>query len=388
MKKVAYKLIGMLLTVTLFLSSMVTYAVADEEEMDCPVYKTGDILENKSMPWFLIKIPAKSKARITPVNIPEKGVMSVILFDPLENFEDDIKIDIRIYSDSKCEKLLIEKTCSSFLGVFYETFTFNKPGKYYMQTLVSKNNGDMINKDIDLCFMPALIMTGDRDMEDGIWVYGATKNKNLAYYKLITNKTGYFTVKIDTSEVFADNTLEITLCDAKKKAITSKHVIDREDKELVFAVDKGTYYLKITTPELKDSREFADYRLKYSFVKLNDNGGGNFKDAKRIMTSEKEQIGLQTIQGKSSDWYRIELKNTSKMDIVIDKTLSEGDFTLELYDSKLKKLEINSDTVNTYNKKLTVYRIPSKLKKGSYYIKITKANKKTSGYYNLMYINK
>lgn len=368
------------------------YAAADsKKEMICPVYETGDDSENLSMPQFEVKILEKSKKTTIPIKVTSEGIMNVILFDVVEDTlesYDDMNIDINIYTDSKQENLIASKSCGSFLGIYYEAFTFDNSGIYYLEIIVSRNNEKDIDRDINLCLMPSLIMSGDRNMKNNKWVYGVIKKNETSYYKIKINSKGYFTLDMDISEPFDSNKLIITLCDAKKKAITSKHVLDKEHNNLVFAVNTGTYYMKITSSADNKMRDFMDYRIKYCFTKLKDSSSDKSSKAMQLKINGTEEIGLQAIQKKTSDWYKVTLKKTTDLNIVMDKILLEGDFNLKLYNSKLKKIDINSDTVSEHNNKLSTYHLSSKLKKGTYYIKITKASKATSGYYLLKCISK
>lgn len=395
MLKRVCKLVGIgmvLLLLTLSLNHNTSYISATKKtDIVCPVYETGDSSENVSMPQFKIRIPTKSQKAILPINVPAKGIMTMILFDTYEGTEgyyDDLTVDVFIYEDANQTKLMDNKTCNSFLGVFYETFIFDNSGEYYLEILLSRNNGKSIERDINLCFMPALIMSGDRNMEEDTWVYGAINNNNSSYYKIETNEEGYFRLNMDVSESFSNNKLNVKLYDCKKKAITESFKIDKENNDLIFAVDPGDYFLEITLPSAESKKDFVDFRIRYLFTQIEDKSGAKFKDALPIELNGEEILGLQTLQNKKEKWYKVSIKNTKDLHLAVNKEMLEGDFIVELYDEKRNKIEINSETLIIRNNRSTIYRVPSKLKKGTYYIKVFKVDKNTSGSYSIVVYDK
>lgn len=365
------------------LSVPVEAAVNKNDTMECPVYDTGDSEENRTMPQYTIAVPKDSKEADIPIQIPGKGVMSCILFDTAQDTEttsSEYKVMIGVYSDSDYTKLIEEKECSSFLGVYYETFNIKNQGTYYIKFTLSNQKAD---RDTHLCFMPALIMSADRELADDTWAYGASFDHKAVYYKVKADTDGYLMVNTDEAEAFSNSDVQITLCDSKKKELTKTYNLTVGQNEAVYGVNSGVYYMKVVASTVDKEREFTDYRLKYTLNQLKDNSGKSIITAKALTLGGKSVAGLHTIQDKSEDWFKITIKNKSDLNIVLDKVLMDGDFKVELYSPYYTKIILNSNTICTSNNKVSTYSTISKLSKGTYFIKITKANKTDSGYYSI-----
>lgn len=362
---------------------------AEEKEMDtidCPYYSTGESSEYDNMQQFKLTIPSAQYELIIPVHVVSKGVMNAIFFS-IENEQnaasnkDEYKLKIALYEDLNCTRLMEEKECSSFLGVNYETMKIPQEGIYYLKISLM---GRSETTDLNLCFMPSLIKAANRDLIENVWAYAASFDDKAVYYKINAEEDGYFTISADLSEKFSTKELTISLCDSTMKSMSKTCCLSSGNSQVMYGVTKGIYYIKVVNPTLPEKNQaFTDYRVNYDFTGIIDCSGNSIKTAKYLYWNRKPLNGIQTIANNSEDWFKVKVTKPKNVTITIDKTIVDGDFLLVLYDANKKPITLNSTTICNNNQKNTVYTTGTKLKAGTYYIKVIKSASKVSGYYNI-----
>lgn len=193
--------------------------------------------------------------------------------------------------------------------------------------------------------------------------------QNYHYIKYKAPYTGYVTLTPSEGSAY------VTLCTSKRKAISSEDRLYGSSSSvtpLTYGVKKGTtYYFKVKSG-------YNPFGINFKTTKVSEKSGTSKKKAKTI-NSNKTAKG--TIQANSStvDWYKFKLTKTKKTNLWF-KGHTNGKLKITIYNSK--STEIYSTTERGSGFGCKIYSI-GKWKKGTYYVKVERANKKSSGYYTL-----
>jgi transcriptional accessory protein Tex/SPT6 len=183
-------------------------------------------------------------------------------------------------------------------------------------------------------------------------------------------------------EMNAENTgTYITLCNSSKKAITNEISSSTISDTKIFAVKKGTYYLKVTTNSYW-------LRMKTSQESATDQSGSSKSKAANL-TLGKDKSGLIFLEDKSSkyDWFKFTLTKATAVDLEISGSCSAGTIYYELTSSSIDgTLEGYLSGVGSYDETPLNYytsdgKIHTSLPKGTYYIKVYKKSAKSCGTY-------
>lgn len=205
------------------------------------------------------------------------------------------------------------------------------------------------------------------------YVYPAG-GSSYVYIKYTAKVTGYITLsKMDQYES------NVTLCNSKRKALSSEGWMNGKissTKKLVYGVRKNaTYYFRISSSSNEHKQIF-----RLTAVKVKENSGA--KKSKAVTLKSGKTV-KGTIQAGSSaaDWYKFKVTKKKKVAIKI-KGSSNDKLRITVYNSRGKKLIAGTCMQNNYSIVVNWFKGP-KLAKGTYYIKVSRDNTKSSGYYSL-----
>lgn len=178
-----------------------------------------------------------------------------------------------------------------------------------------------------------------------------------AYIKYKATNNGYITIS-DTSSALG---MYATLCNSSKKEISFSNMVFGQIKaKAIFGVKKGTtYYVKF-------ENEGGSAKVKLSAKAVKEKSGSSRKKAVSLKAG-KTVGGVLEAGSKTNDWYKIKLTKKKKIKVTVDDKNMNGATEVNVYDSKGKKVYANID----------------KLKKGTYYIKVSRNSSKASGSYKL-----
>lgn len=206
-----------------------------------------------------------------------------------------------------------------------------------------------------------------------------TGKGSVIYYKVVVGKTGYLTVDTSYDEENYGNP-SIVLCNSKKRAISIKVENHTISDDAVFAVKKGTYYLKV-----KDVK--GGYQIRSTFTAVTDKSGISKAKAKAIKVGGKKVKGVVLTNDKKSkyDWYKFTLKKSSFVRInFIGSTTGNSKMMLEVIppDSNVQfktkaVLQFSGVDKNGSGQAATAW--PA----GTWYIRVNKSMTKGSGVYSL-----
>ncbi len=197
---------------------------------------------------------------------------------------------------------------------------------------------------------------------------------------------GYITLQYVGDEGY-DNSGAVTLYNSSKKAISSQCWFDTKDKaeyKTVFGVKKGqTYYIK------------AEYVTGYFGMRctqtaIKEKSGKNRKKAVLVKKNKTIKGTLAAGENKA-DWYKVKLTKKQVLKIITQGSASGpyGKFELTIYYANGKKYASPATCIQGIDSKYTTKTVKLftnkaiKLAKGTYYIKISKKDKNSSGYYQL-----
>lgn len=208
---------------------------------------------------------------------------------------------------------------------------------------------------------------GDRAVASGKTIFvGQMRANTTNYFKVVPSYTGYLSAAV------AGGTSQIVLCNASKNSLSGT---SDGSKDVVYGVTKGkTYYIRVTMPYANTTGFYA-FSVKNS--KISEKSGT--KKSKAV-TIKKNKTIKGTIQAGSSqaDWYKFKL--TSKKKVIINmKGCTNSQLKIIVYKGSKKIKSFIYDN----SKESLLLKSSGKWSKGTYYIKVQRANSYSSGWYSL-----
>lgn len=228
--------------------------------------------------------------------------------------------------------------------------------------------------------------------------YNSKGNRNVHWIKFKAGATGYVTIKMkEASKNYSYSAGYITLCNSKKSAIGQKKEYWQTNssynlqKTKTYGVKKGkTYYFRV---------ECAAGAKLTATVKAVKKSTANTKAKAKSLAKKKAVTGVMIAGENKADWYKIKLTKSQILKLTYSaKTSGENDYAgikVSFYKSN-GKLFINSGTkrsvdwVSPLNPSswMRFYRTVNYVQKigipaGTYYVKVERYDKYSSGYYSL-----
>lgn len=213
-----------------------------------------------------------------------------------------------------------------------------------------------------------------------------TYNDEYPWFVYKATADGYITLQYIGDEGY-DHEGSVTLYNSSKKAISGQVFFDTNDKteyKTVFGVKKGqTYYIRA-----EYVREYFGIKLTQTAVK--EKSGKNRKKA--VVVKKNKTVKGTMIAGENkADWYKIKLTKNQVLKVITQGSTSGSynGFELTIYYSNGKKYANPTTCIKGIDSKYTTKTVKLftnkavKIKKGTYYIKISKKDKNASGYYTL-----
>lgn len=160
---------------------------------------------------------------------------------------------------------------------------------------------------------------------------------------------------------------------SKKKALSNAVYVSDYSPKVTFGVKKGTYYIKAKNNTNPD----GIYQIKYTNKRIKEKSG---KKKSRAVLLKKKRTKKGTIVAgeKRTDWYKFRVTKRKTVRITM-KGATNDELKVAVY-----KGGRNIGRGTLYESRGGV-RLKSlgKLSKGTYYIKVYRGNKKSSGWYSL-----
>lgn len=323
--------------------------------------KTMKQVDKKDYAKFIATVPqGYNRDVIIPVKVKTKGVLAYAL---AASYKDDVYY--QLYKDKKCTKSIYTSKNVAYL---------DKAGTYYIK--VAKY--DLADEGESQFAIAAGFISGAN---------AVLKNKtNLLSVAFGTDSYVYFKFTVNTKskiavKVEADYSKYVTLCNSKKTAITNEEYISSAEPKAVYAVPKGTYYIRVKAVESLLS-------ITPTFTPIKSVAGPSREKAGTLKMNGKTQ-NIAILPGDSKKtYYYLKFYNPKNQKVYLNVTsdITSGKMKLDFYDTK--KTSFGTNTIydglnkkNRYNPYVYSYTSNNgyRLPKGTYYIRFSKAEKKTSG---------
>lgn len=334
-------------------SQLTTHVITTGSDDDLETYK-----------GYTISIPAETKEVILPITFDQKGLFYSAAAFTVE--KKSLYLDETIYSDANCTQEI------KYSSYNYKAVIPNS-GTYYIKLSVSDYSSDKATTtSYEVKFASQFYSGEEKTLVNKEWTCsGNIDTATPLYYKVEVSKTGSLT--IDTVTEYSNT---ITLCNSSKKSISED--VYNSDGKVLFAVKKGTYYIKVKTS--------SDALLvKSSFSAVSDKSGSSKSKALKLNAGKSYTSCITATDKKgTSDWYKITLTKSQVVKIKLTGNVSSGDIKYEFFGGNISGSitgylsSVGDDETfqaETYSS--------SKLPKGTYYIKVYKDDNLTSGDYTI-----
>lgn len=204
------------------------------------------------------------------------------------------------------------------------------------------------------------------------------------YYKFKVEKSAYIGIGgYAQTQTGMNLGLNIALCDAKGKVLSTDYINAQSSTIAMFGVNKGTYQIRVQN---------ADAFMLAMTKKDYPEKSGNTQKKAVSLKKKKTVKGVVGIgeSAKKGDWFKITLKKSAKITLNY-KIYSNSNICITLIASKKTAGFINRKTSvwakNQKGKVTFQTTTRQKLPKGTYYIKVHRANEQSSvnGAYEIKY---
>jgi hypothetical protein len=199
-------------------------------------------------------------------------------------------------------------------------------------------------------------------------------DKTYTYLKFKAPSNGYLKLTINTSSRSAF----ITLCNSNKSPLSNDNWIYTEstsgDDAMTYGLQKGkTYYIKVKS-------SYSYLKLKAVFKSVTEKSGSKKSKAVKL-TSGKSVKGLIIAGSSTADWYKLTLSKSKTITVNV-KGNSNNKLKIVVFNSKGKAIASSSPHGSDFSVTL---KTSSKQAKGTYYIRVERYDKYSSGNYTLSY---
>ena len=303
-------------------------------------------------------------------------------------------ISITVYEDADCKKLLKKKKTYQFnVGTkkrVTDSIYLKRKQNCYLKLTISKEL--MVDKEkYDFYLRLQEYSSENRTLKNKETVFSYQNGKGTSvFYKVNVKKTGILTV--DTGyDSTSYGTPRITLCNSKKKGISescgiyitnSQNVKKKKatpEGENIFAVSKGTYYLKLSDVK-------GTYKIRSAFSTITENSGKAKAKAKKLTIGGKWVKGVILPEDKKNkyDWYKFTLEESKRVRINFRGSTS-GKEKLQLEVIPHSGAEFTQRALLSFSgiEQNGSGKSGSEWPEGTYYLRINKTTAKGTGTYRL-----
>ena len=225
--------------------------------------------------------------------------------------------------------------------------------------------------------------TSDKTLTSSIKYY-RKNSKDIFRFRYTAPNTGKVFVKVGSAYG-----VYVKLEDGNKRPLNSDFAwvsngVNLHKGRIGYAVKKGkTYYFAVKTIASDEMQTISVSGVQT----VKEKSGASKKKAKKLK-AKKNANGLLIAGENKADWYKIKVKKKKKVTITItgepntDNSYKDG-IKLTVYNAKGKKIgSLNMKSEKEVGR-LTYGSSYGKANKGTYYIKVSPINNKSSGYYTL-----
>lgn len=209
-----------------------------------------------------------------------------------------------------------------------------------------------------------------RTLKSGSWTRKRVAGSSKAWYKLSVKKACYVILGSSNSDI------QVQIYRADKKTKLSRKVSLRtlNNYKASFSLRKGSYYCAVT------SSYSTPYQLYYETRNVSGGFGKTMAKASR-MSWGKTRTGYITADGVPSKYYKFRVNKSRKFRITFYTENASDSFVLRIYDSNHEELPVSGFKMKSGSLLNINSRVP--MPKGTYYLRVSKSSKWTSGVYEL-----
>lgn len=337
-------------------------------------YKTGS--ENKdNFAVHNVTVSTGSKLAAVPVKVSGAGRVDYKVWT-----DSDKSINVRLYSDAACTNA-VKNSRMAYLyssSTEDEGYAYVSSGKTYYLGFTSYS---AVDTDVAIDYQVMFTGSGTKTLSANKWrAFCAESSSKNVYSKISISKPGYISVTIKNTE--QNGTAYVTLCNKSKSALSEKLYVSQTrtaGNTQYFAVKKGTYYLRANT----NAYGININQIKYTFKSVKDSSSNTKSKATTIKKGGAAKTGLIFAEDKTSkyDWYKVSLSKTSNLRMTLSGNTSKYIYAEIKAASSRVTLYGNSTRISDISNSASIAY--TNLPKGTYYIRVYKTDKKSSGNYSL-----
>lgn len=304
------------------------------------------------------------------LNIPQDGALKIRIASSSEHF-----VIAEVYKNGNASDLphYLKTDCTSDLWTTGFVIDYFEKGTYYLRLPKGDYRLGMVEYPIRKCNLKAGTSTA---------AYCDYQHGNTYTFKAASN--GYIMLTKTDMET-TDGTMTAVLCDKKGMPLTESCIFSQtQNNKIIYAVKKGnTYKIKLKALNVND---IQCYQLTLKYTSLNEKSGSSKSKAVSVKFGNKiSGMILAEDSATKADWYKI--KNPKKQELVLNYSgsITSGSLIIDVYDTKGKKLDSYSVISNIGEKKEDLLHNKdggTKMPEGTYYLKVTKSRKTSTGIYS------
>lgn len=327
---------------------------------------------------YEIKFGEADKVITVPVELSDRGGLYITLGEQDTNY---YSLTATLYKDEACkDKVGYSAYLFSGDGIGEKTINVDKSGLYYLKLELSKKS---TTGQISFLMQLTMFSGENQELSQGkvIFSYQDYDQANI-YYKVSAKADGLLSFAFGASEDGFRG--KVQLLNKDKKALSAESYIipkrndagEYDDVVYYYTVKKGTYYIKVDT-------SVKLYGVQYDFKEVKDGSGASKEKSKTLKLGGSAAKGVLFVTDKTSnvDWYKFTLTSEKKVKITINSYV-DGKIKFEIMDSKGRTLWFGTKTIYE-GKNETVLESDGKWSKGTFYIKMSKYDGTSSGYYTI-----
>lgn len=304
------------------------------------------------------------------LDVPQNGAVKIRLAAEKSTF-----VVAEVYTDAEASGLphYLKADCKTDLWSTGSMMEYFAKGTYYLRFPENTYTAGIIE-------YPCQNIT----LKNGVSVAGYCDYEHSNSYTFKAPGNGYIMIG-KTGMEKTPGTMTTVLCNSKGKELTERSLFAMEQGyNASYAVKKGiTYKIKIGALNVNDTQY---YRLNLKYAGVNEKSGSSKKKSVEVKFGNRVSGTIFAEDSTSkADWYKINNITKQKLILSYSGNITSGSLIFDVYDAKGKKLDRLSIISNIEENKETFLHNSKggeEMPKGTYYVKVTKSGKTSTGIYS------
>ena len=343
---------------------------------------TTDDIEASYQTYKTYYIVHDGATNVTRQMTLKKGLLNVVLYG-----QNGYTGSVRIYSDAACtneiKRLTLTTACEKTAAGSYTLSgqVYIPQSQTYFVEFTNATGAQGV-----LQFSTQQYNAANQTLSVDPVVSYVDPNIGYTYMYISATENGYISIEptFYNSGEETDGNVTFTLLDANQKAISVERKIGTDEKafstKAYYGVRVGNYWLRVksTTPRL--------FKVDYSNVAVKETGGSTRKKA-TVLKNKKWYTGKCVYQDTTTkgDYFKFTLKKPMTVTLSMKGNVVSGKLFADVYGTTVNghfyKVSVNKPNGSCSYKIRT--STAKKLPAGTYYVKVKKDTKKSSGNYKI-----